>query len=87
MLVMDTPCVFMVSMVMIRSVFMSSTPVRATSMAMSPMWLSCNQRSMSPNPMASLRFVRLGRECVYVSCACSWIPKDILDYGVGHRVM
>ena len=53
MLVMETPCSFMVSMLMFRRVFMSSTPVRATSMAMSPMWLSCNHWSISPNPMAA----------------------------------
>ena len=45
---------------------MSSTPVLATSMAMSPMWLSCNHWRISPNPMASLRFVKwVGTVCVY----------------------
>ena len=39
---------------------MSSAPVRATSMAMSPMWLTCDHWSISPNPMASLRFREVG---------------------------
>ena len=34
--------------------------MRATSMAMSPMWLSCNHWSISPNTMASLRFREVG---------------------------
>ena len=53
-------------------------------MAISPMRLSCNHWSMSPNPMASLRFVKLGRECMSVSCACSWILGGIVivDYAV-----
>ena len=45
---------------------MSSTPVLASSMAMSPMWLSCNHWRISPNPMASLRFVKwVGNVCVW----------------------
>ena len=66
MLTIDISCVFMRSTDMFRSVAMSSTPVLATSMAMSPMWLSCNHWRISPNPMASLRFVKwVGTVCVY----------------------
>ena len=52
---------------MFRSVVMSSIPVLATSMAMSPMWLSCNHWRISPNPMTSLRFVKL----VGTVCMCN----------------
>ena len=65
MLTIDMSCVFMRSTDMFRSVVMSSTPVLATSMAMSPMWLSCNHWRISPNPMTSLRFVKwVGTVCM-----------------------
>ena len=38
-------------------------------MAMSPMWLSCNHWSISPNPMASLRFVSVGWD------VCVWLVR------------